>query len=878
MSAHLTAALLALAATSLSHAQCEPRWVPDVSPAGVGGPFPAGVGSAVYHDADGPGPLEPQLYVTGSFYLAGGTGADSVARWDGISWKRVRTTPETFGMHVSRFFSTRAHNRLLAVGSFKLDGSTDRTPLGIEVGDRWEPFDPQLRGSIWSLSESSDGVLHGLGQFNPADGTGPVSIMRLDRGGSVPIPCANDGTLSGIVAAPGGGLIAYGTFTRLENVEARNIALWNGASWAPLEAPGDASSPGQVVGATSMPDGSLVAAVRYTPPRANPVTIIETWDGASWAALGDHACRDVRALTAAPDGTVYIAGDEIQTGEQIGSVARWDGNRWSIIARYVESIDVYTLASLGKDSVFLGGAYRDVDGTVVRGAALWANRQWNPMGGDARYKAFGVYSVDGFGAISQGVLIDAPGGYSEILAQWTDAGWQPMDVPFPGYCVKFASNSNGDLLALRIVYLPTSVERCVIRWDGSDWVNLGTQLTGVPSHFEVLSDDRIVVTGDLTLDSTPCHVALWNGSSWSCIGAFEEGHVNTAAQMPDGTLVIGGSMRLNDTLNPTPLAAWIDEQWIDITAQQIIGSTYALDILPQGSLIAAGDLYPLSPELRGRNVFGWDGTSFADLGEGLEAGSTAPSHLLIDFDGMPVIAGIATETDVLNEQIVRWNGNAWEPLGGYHSKSGLLFHASRVGAIAVHTNGDILVTGMELRGVQSLGNRSSLCYSRSPAPRMAQSPLDLTINADEPIVLGAAVLMNLDEVTYQWYRNGVAINPGSGGASESGGFVSGARGTIAGRTDNSLYTLRITNATPGDAGSYTISFTNPCGTVVSRAATVTVRCIGDFNSDGGIDGSDVESFFFAWDEAATTADIDLDGLIDETDAREFFARWAEGRC
>jgi len=161
---------------------------------------------------------------------------------------------------------------------------------------------------------------------------------------------------------------------------------------------------------------------------------------------------------------------------------------------------------------------------------------------------------------------------------------------------------------------------------------------------------------------------------------------------------------------------------------------------------------------------------------------------------------------------------------------------------------------------------------------MAQSPIDLTINTGEHIVLSAAVLMNLDQVSYQWYRNGVAVNPGPGGASEMGGFVSGAQGTIAVRTDEALYTLRITNATPGDAGEYTISFTNPCGTAVSTAATVTVRCIGDFNQDGGIDGNDIDSYFASWEAAVPDADVDFDGIVDSADAGSFLDRWSNGRC
>ena len=861
--------------------QCEPRWVPDTSLGGVDGVFPASVGTSVVHDPDGSGPLEPVLYVTGRFVQAGGSGIDTVATWDGVSWKPVHTSPATYGRRAWAFVSTRVH-QLLAIGDFELDGSSDRTPLGIQVGDHWEPFDPQLRGRVWSVQHATDGNLYALGLFDASDGTFSATIKRLDRAGSVSVPCTSDGTIDWIAPSPGGGLIAYGTFTRIDNVRALNIAHWNGTSWTPLETTGEEIGPLQVRLIASMPDGSLVLGGRFIQLGMTDAYRVAIWDGRSFTSLGDISCRDIRAMSAARDGTVYIAGDEIRTGQQMGKVARWDGSRWNIIATNVEEIDVSTLGALDESSVFLGGAYREIDGTIARGAALWANRRWNSMGGDDRYRAFGVHSVDGFGVISQGQLYLADGSYSYVMARWTDSGWQLMDVPLPAsWGQQFASNSDGDLLALNAIYTQRDGDGCVIRWDGSQWVALGTGLKGVPSDFKVLNDDRIIVTGNLTLDSTPCHVALWNGSSWNCIGAFVEGFVSTVTQMPDGTLVIGGSMQLNDTLNPTPLAAWIHERWTDISEQRIFGHTQALEILPRGSLIAAGQFYDPSDTLADINVFEWDGTSIQDFGSGFDFGADGVREMLIDTDGMPVIAcsaGFATFDDLFNDKIVRWNGQSWERLGDYHSTTDAYYRSSVVSGIALHTNGDILVSGTNIRGVPSLGIRSSLCYSQSPAPRMAQSPIDLTINAGEHIVLSAAVLMNLDQVSFQWYRNGVAINSGPGGASESGGTVRGARGTIAGRTDSSLYTLTITNATPGDAGEYTISFTNPCGTAVSPAATVTVRCIGDINQDGGIDGNDLESFFTSWEAAAPDADVDLDGIVDSTDVSAFFDRWSNGRC
>ena len=55
-------------------------------------------------------------------------------------------------------------------------------------------------------------------------------------------------------------------------------------------------------------------------------------------------------------------------------------------------------------------------------------------------------------------------------------------------------------------------------------------------------------------------------------------------------------------------------------------------------------------------------------------------------------------------------------------------------------------------------------------------------------------------------------------------------------------------------------------------------CIADFNSDGGVDFDDLDSFFAAWENAVPTADVNDDGGIDSNDIDTFFAAWESGSC
>jgi hypothetical protein len=53
-------------------------------------------------------------------------------------------------------------------------------------------------------------------------------------------------------------------------------------------------------------------------------------------------------------------------------------------------------------------------------------------------------------------------------------------------------------------------------------------------------------------------------------------------------------------------------------------------------------------------------------------------------------------------------------------------------------------------------------------------------------------------------------------------------------------------------------------------------CVGDYNQDGGVDGSDIEAFFIDWEAGEGAADVNEDGGVDGGDIEFFFTRWDAG--
>ncbi|MBS0198067.1 MAG: CotH kinase family protein [Planctomycetes bacterium] len=79
----------------------------------------------------------------------------------------------------------------------------------------------------------------------------------------------------------------------------------------------------------------------------------------------------------------------------------------------------------------------------------------------------------------------------------------------------------------------------------------------------------------------------------------------------------------------------------------------------------------------------------------------------------------------------------------------------------------------------------------------------------------------------------------------------------------------------GVAGGTTIADFTPTADM-----TITARFVrsGDFNKDGGIDGSDVQAFFSTWETGAESGDFNGDGGVDGQDVGAFFVAWESGAC
>jgi hypothetical protein len=94
------------------------------------------------------------------------------------------------------------------------------------------------------------------------------------------------------------------------------------------------------------------------------------------------------------------------------------------------------------------------------------------------------------------------------------------------------------------------------------------------------------------------------------------------------------------------------------------------------------------------------------------------------------------------------------------------------------------------------------------------------------------------------------------------------------------FTFRFDSDRAPVAGTGTLGLFKPGTpteiTIPGLMVPSSVPCIADFNTDGGVDGTDVQDFFTVFATGEVGADTNRDGGVDGSDVETFFVHWAQG--
>lgn len=288
----------------------------------------------------------------------------------------------------------------------------------------------------------------------------------------------------------------------------------------------DPSAKGNALLGVAAPAPDDAWAVGSTGPRD---TLIERWDGTSWAPVyspnGDlrrNVLAGVAAIT--PDDVWAVGGSSLGAQSQ-ALIEHWDGATWSVVPAPADAPAGSTLAAVfafSPDDVWAVGGSGDT--LHENGTALilhWNGTGWTVIPG-ATLGAGGSFLFDVAGVAGAppqvwAVGYDFPDTFSStqstpVLERWDGTAWAV--VPNAG--------TQGDSLRALGVVAPDAIWAVgdpIQAWDGQTWTAVGSPMPGVADLHDVLATGEPWAVGFLTGNETGNRALIerWDGRQWSII-------------------------------------------------------------------------------------------------------------------------------------------------------------------------------------------------------------------------------------------------------------------------------------------------------------------------------------------------------------------------
>ncbi len=828
-------------------------------------------------DPDGDGPQPSLMVVGGSFDVAGTTLHRSIVAWDGQTWQPI-------GNGVSGGVSALAvyHGDLIACGYFTSIDGVPMKRIARWNGSAWQPL-----GSGLTISGSETGPNALLvyndelivgGSFSSAGGVVAKGIAKWNGSGWQSM---SNSLVGGVgvasiysLATYGGHLFAGGDFSNINGVSANSIAQWTGTTWIGV---GGGVTGGLVRGLAPF-GGTLVACGSFTSAGATGTARVAAWNGSSWAALGGGISGSSLSypytLTAFA-GRLFIGGSFRKTsGSNFDFIAAWDGLSWTDVgpAGAASGVSVSSIAPFHGE-LLCGGKFTQINGCHAMNLARWNGTAWLrfPPIGDW----FDFFGAAPIGSIHETALVSgtvnlANGDTISGLLGWDGVSWSD----FGGPSIHSASSvvqMAGDVFVGGVFDVGGVPTTAVAKRLPSEWSLLGTGMNGTVTEVVEYAGMLHAAGAFTTAANSPAsRVARWNGNAWESLGAGVSGgspvRINAIA-VYRGELVVGGTFTTAGSSPANNIASWDGSQWKSLGTGMVgtAGLTFvnALAVL-NDQLYAAGE-FVSAGGVTANGIARWDGDSWHALGTGLTGASSIAS--LAVFNNALFAGGSfysISGTKVSN--FARWNGSQWSNpgLGLQNAADWIIVHENEILAGGEFTTAGGLVSCYFAR------------WTDTNIPWVSQHPQPLSLNETATLALVCTPANGYSNVSFQWLRNGIPISDGPGGASPGGGTVSGSSGTLPSPTANSPATLTITGITLSDAGDYTCTFTNPCGSVTSNPATVSVLCFADYDANTFVNGVDFDTFVADFELGDAAADVNHDGFVNGVDFDTFADHFVAG--
>ena len=625
------------------------NWVSMGVAAGVNGTV-----RAVIADDDG------NVYIGGSFTVAGGLGITNIAVWNGAHWASLG---EGIAGGEVLAFALDGEGNVFVGGDFDAAGGQPVSGIAKWNGSVWTNLGSGVVGfgGVRSLAVDDQGNLYAGGNFYEAGGISAQNIAmwngfawtNLGAGTSGP------GWVNALSVDGAGNLYIVGNFTNAGGVSARNVAKWNGSSWTNLGSGIDGWD--NVHAVTIDGSGNLYVGGDFTDAGGVAVNHIARWSGSAWSDVGAHGIYPVYALATDQSNNLYSAGGSIFGTTNI---ARWNGSTWTNLGTGVDG-PIYAITSRGDNSVLVAGNFHHAGGLEANSVARWSGDEWMVLGSGLSGWYVACVAVD---PVTQSVyvsgLLGSAGGLPvDYIAKWNNGTWEQLGSPdLNSYVRAMVVDASGTLyVGGEFTTAGDVAASYVAKWTGTGWTNLGAGVNGPVEALAVDGDGSLYAGGYFTSagDVSASYVAKWNGSAWTNMDSGVNYFVDSLIHDGSGNIVAGGQFWEAGDVDAVGVAKWNGTVWTNMGEFDAPVRDLAID---SAGIIYASGPFTSADGIDVNHIAKWTGSAWTNLGQGFSADTV--QSLATDQAGNLYVGGYLTNAGgVAVNNIAKWNGSVWTNLG-----------------------------------------------------------------------------------------------------------------------------------------------------------------------------------------------------------------------
>ncbi|HAN38056.1 MAG TPA: hypothetical protein DCQ29_04060 [Chitinophagaceae bacterium] len=658
------------------------------------------IGSLLAVAVDGSG----NVYVGGSFSIAGSVVANNIAKWNGVTWEPLGAQQTINGNGVN--------GTVMAIAA-----SGSKVYVGGAFSIAYNSMAVQVRANkiaVW------DGVQWATLGTDATNGNGVNGLVNA-------------------IAVSGNKVFVGGIFTQVYNnanaaITANNIAVWNGTSWGVLGATGTANGVNGAVNALAVNGNTLWVGGAFRQAYQSGTTLqvnnIVAWSGTAWNRLGTgntltgNGVSDiVNTIAIGSNGKVYVGGNFTTAYNATGAavttnyIACWNGSSWSALGTGTTATGngvnnaVKTIV-VADSLVHAAGEFTNTYCGVAtynrQRIASWNGTTWLPMGGAQQNGATAginamcvrnseLFLVGNFSGVvaSNGQTIAAG-----KIAVWRNNSWDHVDANIHnlgGYGL------NGTIYTVavknNIVYVGGEFSMAynssntvqvnnIAMWDGAQWKPIGNGANGTVNTIAIHNNDVYAggwfssVYNTNNQQVVANYIACWNGSTWSALGSSNSflgngvnGNVNTIVSYGNN-LIVGGSFSnayssATNNLTVNNIAIWNGTTWQRFCGNDAgngVNGEVKQVLVSNNNVYVAGAFTTAlnaSNTVVANRIAMWNGTTWISFGKGVNgtANSVAVVGDKVYVGGNFLNASNTDNTTVSCSKIAMWNGSVWQPLG-----------------------------------------------------------------------------------------------------------------------------------------------------------------------------------------------------------------------